>query len=405
MKFRIPRSISATFAEASRVTREPPLLLWSLFLLFFPFYIFRSGLPQPADCILIVLFPMLLARWNGRLLDMTKAFKVLVAFTLYAVAINLLWSVALMTFTIDGKRGFLLSPTYYLYNLVMLGSFLLMYQRYGLRFLWITARVTLLSVCVQVVLSFFIRSHGARDALFFNKANQLGYYALLCACLLLLGLRRLQMTTLQVTVGLTACSYLALMSASKAALGSIAMLAIVLMVSRLRTMIVAILVLAVLALTPNPFSHALQRAEDRIENDESHGMIEERGYDRVLKHREYWVFGAGEGDYVRFVDDASVIGSHELHSSAATLLFSYGFIGVFLFAAFMWLALRGGSARSLLVVGSGFAYGMVHQGIRFTLFWVMIGMAMAICHLERQERRERRDAMLTSRSGLARSSA
>ena len=389
MIFRVPRTLRATLAEAGNIAREPSLLLWSLFLLFFPFYIFRSGLPQPADCILIVLFPMLLSRWNGRAFDMAKPYKVLLAFTVYAFLINMIWSVVQMSFTIDGKRGYLLSPTYYLYNAVMLGTFLLMYQRYGLRFLWITARVTLVAVCVQVLLSFFIRSHGMRDALFFNKANQLGYYALLCACILLLGLRKLKMSTLQVTVGLVACSYLALLSASKASLGSIAMLGIVLLLSRLRTMLIACAVLAALAFTSNPFSRAITNAEQRIETDETRGIIEERGYDRLFKHKEYWLFGAGEGDYQRFVSDESVIGSHELHSSAATLLFSYGIIGVLLFSWFMLLALRGATLRILLVVGAGFAFGMVHQGIRFTLFWVMIGMTMSLCHLEREARRAR----------------
>ena len=38
-----------------------------LFVIFFPFYVFPSGLPQPADCLMVILTPMLFSRWNGRL--------------------------------------------------------------------------------------------------------------------------------------------------------------------------------------------------------------------------------------------------------------------------------------------------------------------------------------------------
>lgn len=387
MKFRIPLSLQATMTEARRVARETPLLLWSLFLVFFPVYVFRSGMPQPADCILVVLFPMLLTRWNRKLGVFAPAFKLLLGFALYSLALNMLWSVALMKFTTDAKQGFLLSPTFYLYNAVMYLTVIMLYQRYGLRFLWVTVRVTFLSVTLEVLLSFFMKSHGLRDALFFNRANQLGYYALLCACILLLGLKKLQMSTFIVTIGLLECCYLCLMSASRAGLASIAMLGAVLLLSKIRYVIAAALLLTILAVTPNPFSRAIERAEARIERTTDRPIMEERGYNRMLKHKEYWVFGAGEGAYVRFVDDGTIVGTHELHSSAATLVFCYGVIGVVLFLGFCWFALRGASFRVLLIVMPAFAYGMSHQGIRFALFWVMLGVAVTIAHYERAEKR------------------
>src|SRR5439155_832139 len=104
--------------------------------------------------------------------------------------------------------------------------------------------------------------------------------------------------------------------ASRAGLASIAMLGIVLLVSKVRYVVAASLLLVILALTPNPFSRALERAEERIEHTTDRPIMEERGYNRMLKHKEYWVFGAGEGGYARFVDDGTIVGTHELHSSA-----------------------------------------------------------------------------------------
>jgi hypothetical protein len=163
-------------------------------------------------------------------------------------------------------------------------------------------------------------------------------------------------------------------------------------------------VLAVLTFTANPFSRAIEKAQSRIANDQSHGLLEERGYDRVWNNPEYWFFGAGEGDYKRFAD-TTVIHSHELHSSAATLFFSYGVIGVALFAVFLWLALKGLSGRMWIVVLPGFAYGMVHQGLRFTLMWVMLGFVIALRHHEQQQARQPRAPRLSSLPVPARSSA
>ncbi len=396
MKLTAPTVVRSTLTEAKKVISEPPLLMWSLFLIFFPVYLVPSGLPQPADWLTIMLLPTLLTRWKGSLLGIGKPFRMLLLFTAYALLINTMWSFALVAFSIDLKHGFLLSPTFYIYNAVMLFVFLLMFERYRVRFLWITVRVILLSVCLQVLISFFMRGYALRSSLLFNNPNQLGYFALLSACMLLLGLKRLQLSTLQVTVGLTACCYLALMSASKAALGSIAMLGVALVFGRLRTMILAVVVLAVLSLTSNPFSRAIEKAQQRIENDQSFGLLEERGYDRVYNNPQYWLFGAGEGDYYRF-SETTMIHSHELHSSGATLFFSYGIIGVSLFAAFLWQALRGISFRILIVVGPGFAFGMVHQGLRFTYMWVMLGMAMVLRHLDDQDKRKRMAELAATR--------
>lgn len=378
------RSSLRSVIETSRdVMRDPPLLLWTLFLVFFPFYVFPSGLPQPADWLIIALFPMLMSRWNGRLLDMGKPFKVLLAFAGYATLLNLMWSFALATFAINLKVGFGLSPTFYIYNALVLFSSLLMYQRYGSRFLWLTVRVILIAVAIQGITSIFAREYALRSSLMFNSPNQLGCYALLCACILLLGYQTRKLSTLWVTLGLTVCCYLALISASKAALGSIAMLGIALLFARVRTIVVATTVLLVLAFTSNPFSRAIEKAQQRIDNDTSHGLLEERGYDRVIAHPEYWLFGSGEGAYERF-RETTVIRAHELHSSAATLFFCYGIIGFSIFGAFVWLALRGIGWKLTFTVLPAFAYGMAHQGLRFSMMWVMFAFVMALRH-ERQQ--------------------
>jgi hypothetical protein len=389
VKFRIPGTLRGALDELYRIRQDARLLLWSLVVVLFPFYVFSSGLPQPADFLSFGLLFVLLRSWNGRLaVGLVGTLRSLLLFIGYVFLVNLAWSFVALSFSLGAKEGFLLAPTFYVFNGLMFFTFLLMFQRYGERLLWLTVRLVLASVCLQLVLSFGMRASIGRSTVMFNNPNQLGYYALLSACILLVGKQRLKLSTLQVTVGLAACSYLALLSASKAALASVAALGIAVLIDRLRTVVVASLVFAVLIFTDNPFSAAIERAQARIDNDSSLGFIEERGYERILDYPEYCILGAGEGAYNRF-RETSAIGAHELHSSVATLFFCYGIVGTLLFGLFLWGVMTGAGIRAWIIVGTGFAYGMTHQGLRFRLLWLLLGMVSALRELRRRDRAAR----------------
>ena len=386
MKFRTPTTLLAALEQIGRIRRDVRLLMWSFVVLAFPFYVFDSGVPQPADWVGLLLLPVLLRHWNGRLpAAMVGPLRILVLFVIYVFIVNVAWSLILFTFSTNAKDGFLMAPTYYLFNAMMFFTFVLMFQRYGEFLLWLTVRLVLISVFLQAGLSFVVSGASGRSTVMFNNPNQLGYYALLSACIILLGQKRLQLSTLQVTAGLAACSYLTLLSASKAALVSVGVLGITLMLTKLRTIIGVTIVFAALIYTSNPFSAAIDKTQHRIEHDESYGLLEERGYDRITAFPEYTIVGAGEGGYRRF-KEVSMIGSHELHSSIATLFFCYGIVGVGLFAMFMWGTLSGAGVRAWVIVGAGFAYGMTHQGLRFRILWTLLGMVCALRELETRER-------------------
>lgn len=364
-----------------RVVRDPQLVLWTLFIVLFPFYVFKSGMPQPADWLLVLLAPMVLKTWDRKMpADLAKPYRMLLLFTGYVVLVNVVWSIIEFKFTFALKDGFLLSPFFYIYNALMLLTFVLMFKKYGDYLLWLTTHLVLVSVIIQLLLSFVIVGR-TRSALMFNSPNQLGYYAVLCAGILLIGHRRLALSTISTLVGVLGATYLALISSSKAAVGSIGMLGIALLMTRVRSMFAAMVVLGLLILTPNRFSDALDRAQDRIVNDETKPFLEERGYDRIFNNPEYTILGAGEGGYRRF-RDSTAIGSHEIHSSIGTLIFCYGAVGTMLFGAFVLMTLFQATLRTWIVMLPAFAYGMTHQGLRFTMFWVLIGLAICLRHLD-----------------------
>ncbi len=382
---RIPRGLQQFVAETGRVMRDPALLLWSLYILLFPVYIFKSGLPQPGDVLMLLLVPAVFMTGNNRLFPAAiLPTRALILFTCYIVLVNVAWTIALDSYAlVDTKNGFLFTLTYYIYNGVFFLLALVLYTRYRERFLWLTLQLTLTSVVLQVLISFVFSRGASRSSVLFNNPNQLGYFAVLSASILCFGKRRLGLGTVPATIGLLASAYLALLSSSKAALGATAILVIVGLLSNPRFIVVSVLAALLLLVSSDKVTEAIDRTRYRFDTDESAGFFEERGYDRIMDNKQHWFFGSGEGGYRRF-KETSAIGSHELHSSAGTIFFCYGFIGSALFAVFCWRVMQGGRLRYMLMLLPAFAYGLTHQGLRFTLLWVLLAMFIALKDYEKR---------------------
>ena len=110
-------------------------------------------------------------------------------------------------------------------------------------------------------------------------------------------------------------------------------------------------------------------ANSRIDADDT---LAGRGYDRIWNNAEYIIFGAGEGAVYRF--DTFLGG--EIHSSVGTLLFSYGILGLLLFLyALGRLGIQDRVCiKYILVI---LIYGLAHQGLRSTHFWIFLGLVSA----------------------------
>jgi hypothetical protein len=374
----VPRTASQIAAEVRKVLRDPPLTIWALYLFFLPVYIFPSGLPQPGDLLVLLLLPAALIGWNGRMdRSAARPLRALATFILWGILLNYTWMVILGKFGLFGKDTFLLVPVFYVYNAVVLLAVLVMTQRYGERFSWLTLHMVLITVVAQVLISFVVSGGGHRQTVLFNNPNQLGLFALLSANILAFGKRKLGFGTVKSSVGLLSCLYLALMSASKAALVGAALLFAVSILSNPRTIILVGLALVGLLSFPNPLTATMERSRERISEKQDIGFLNSRGYDRIWNHKEYWVIGAGEGGLSRFAD-TSVIGDHELHSSAGTLFFCYGLVGVLLFLSFLMRVVEGTTVRNALLLLPALAYSLAHQGLRFTLFWILIGVFIGL---------------------------
>jgi hypothetical protein len=338
-----------------------------------------NGLPQPGDALVVILAPLVLLRWNGRMSrPMRELVRPLMIFTGYVILVNLYWSVTLGTFSFNLKTGFAMSPVFYIYNGIMFLVALVMFQKHGERFIHHTVRMVVVSVLVQVLVSFVYSRHG-RGTVLFNNPNQLGYYAVLSALIILIGQKRVKMSSLFGAIGLMAAVYLALLSASKAAIACIMLVLALGLLERMRTIIFSGLVALVLMVTSNPVGNALDNARARMESDKKLDFAEERGYDRISEHPENWLLGAGEGDYHRYVESESGhANTHELHSSLGTIFFCYGIVGSLLFLNFAVRVIRRAPLRRMIMMTPVLAYGLSHQGMRFTLLWMLFALYVAL---------------------------
>jgi hypothetical protein len=374
---------NATAAVAPRaivndIVRDPALLLWALYILLVPMYVFKNGLPQPGDMLVLLLAPIVFSRWDGRLpVHMRKVLLSLLLFTGYAIVVNLFWSVAEMTFTLDLKTGFALSPIFYIYNVIVFLVALVMYQRYGERFIQHTVVLTIVTLVMQVVISFVHPGGAGRGKVFFNNPNQLGYFAVVCALIILLGQKRARVSSAMVTVGLLSASYLTLFSASKAGIAAMGLIMTFGLFDRLRTILLTGAVALVLLLTADPLMGLVHKANTRNDKQDDLSFAEERGYDRIGQHPEDWLFGAGEGYYRRYFTGPRQ-GAHELHSSVGTIFFCYGVVGSSLFLLFMFRVFKGAPFKRMLLLLPAIVYGLSHQGLRATLVWVLFAIYIVL---------------------------
>lgn len=352
------------------VLREPALVMWAIWLALIPFYVLRSGLPQLSNAFIFVLLPVALNGWDGRLSkNALNCIRPLLLLTAWIIVVNLAWAVLLWAWDID-----LIFSFYYVYNAIVFLVGLIMYRRFGDLMITVTVHVLFVMVLFLVAAS-VVFPDNHRSSLFFSNSNQLGYYALLSACVIALAQRRVKFSVTFAAVALAGCGYLALISASRAATAGIAIMGILLLAANPRVIIVGSLAIT-LAVVVGPVAERFEKFEQRLEAKKAQvelqgtNFFEERHYDRIWKFKQHLVFGAGEGNVERFTE----LGYGEIHSSFGTVLFSYGILGISLLISFMWNVVRRAPLRMALLLIPPLAYTAAHNGLRFTMLWLLFVM-------------------------------
>ncbi|MCC3145667.1 hypothetical protein LJ207_10065 [Halanaerobium sp. Z-7514] len=120
----------------------------------------------------------------------------------------------------------------------------------------------------------------------------------------------------------------------------------------------------------NVFDRVYRRISTVGQSDDDN--LAGRGYDRFIVHPEYVFLGAGE----RPGRDFDVTLGSEFHSGWGVILFSYGLPGFFMVALFFIFIFQEVGLKSFSYLIPTAFYGLTHQHLRFTLFWLLIAFIL-----------------------------
>lgn len=364
-----------TAGEAGGSRGMAPAALLLAYLTAKPFYIFPSGGPQVADGFIALLFLWSLFAATRLSRDTAGVFTACIYFSVYAFFVNGIWALILDEFSM------LKTPAFYFFNTITILVILTFHALDREKALRILIFGTVFSLVLQVALSLAIVGAGApgRDILFFNNPNQLGYWGLLSVSIFCVLSRTVSVRVIWHLVVFTLGFYLIALSLGKAATVALGLLFVLHFSKKWWHFVLAAICGAILLLFLQD-QPILQELVARLSNigEQRDDSLAGRGYARILNHPEYLLFGAGEFGLSRFTGE-----THELHSTLGTLLFSYGVIGSFLFSVILLRLLNRAGISNFLYLAPAFAYGLTHQGLRFSLLWVLFA-ALAIAGRQRQ---------------------
>ncbi len=361
-------------------------VLYTMYFVFAPFYFWTSGLPQIADLILVLLIVLYAIKKNMkfRFMNRTRFFLLSgLAFVVYVTYTNLTWMMIL------SSRDVGVNSFFYLYNFLITVLMVGLYTDYGEKIVEVTNRGVLISVSLQTIMFLLAGGFtGTRMKGVFSNPNQLGYYALMVASIQIYLSGSTNISTRSLVLGLVLSSILVIASLSTAAIVSYSGLVVLFVLTKVRCKkrkypilalgVIALLLVAFVCIRTLPINDSkidsimiqslVSRA--RVAKQKASRIMHERGYDRIIEYPEYLIFGAGEGEYLlRFGQRL------ELHSTLGNILVSYGIIGIFLFSLFVYLALKNdGFKRWYVVFAIILVYGLVHNGIRNSMLWMLLGL-------------------------------
>lgn len=365
---------------ASRIVKAT-YLLWSTYLLLKPFYVFDSGLPQPADFLLAALAIGVFMRGQVVLARRHVSFTLWAClFFVYVSLVNGAWAVIL-----SSPVSLVQTLSFYTFNFVATIVFFTYYQASGRRLLLYTGNAVAASLLMQALLMIpgIAGYSGGRIVAYFNNPNQLGYFALLGMALLVVLACKVRISQPLLLGSFMAGLLLLSISLSKAAMVSAILLVPALwpLLTQNSRRVLAFTLLLSILLTQlqfiSPGGHPLVTAVTQrlssigVDGDDT---LAGRGYDRIVNHPEYLFLGAGEVAIGSRDFDSSI--ALELHSTLGNILFSYGVIGLWLFLALIAEALRGKRWVEWLPIMSVMAYGLTHNGVRHTWLWILLAVTL-----------------------------
>jgi len=255
-------------------------------------------------------------------------------------------------------------------------------NEYRFNLLYKLFKFQFISLFVQLFIGVINGFSQGRFSGTFNNPNQLGYYVLLMVGFLFYYADKTNIKSRNIIIGLLFSFALILTSLSNAAIIAWFFMFFFFILSnteskkiKKRIIIFSITLIILFFIiyfntdyiqNSNLYQGIINRlgsTQNQIEN-----ISEVRGYYRITNYPQYWLFGAGEGLYSRFGSNL------EFHSILGNIQVSYGIIGTLLFITILYYILKKNNFRYWYIVASILLYGLAHNGIRNTLFWILLSV-------------------------------
>lgn len=392
------------YIEEKMTTNEFWGDLLLVYLILKPFYIFDSGSLQPADFFLMLCFGLLLVtRKRGFIKypipsDIWHVLRWVYLFVFYQIFVNLIWYLILENTRAGYKNyGLYMSCFFIVFNLFSVLSCIMIYERIGPLLFQKLIKGFLISAVIVAFFSIIQNtSESIRAVAGFNNPNQLGYYAILSLTSCFLFGEYIRSPYKQVLFGLSV--YLNVISLSKAAILSSAILILYVIffqryfnvhISKKMNIFLVVFILFVLyslyfgelSFLNNDTLSALKERILNIRKEGDSNLGVGRGYNRIFEMGRHLLWGMGEGASYRF----KTLTGTEAHSSYITVFVSYGLIGFLLWIKMLFGIVYSGIRRNIFSVGLFIgiaAYWITHNGLRNTVFWIIITTYMIINHVE-----------------------
>ena len=359
------------------------LFIIALYLILFPFYVFSSGNPQPADVILAFGSVIFMLAKSSKSVLKKPVVKYLFSFVLLVSVISLTYVIYYFSIGVENKM--FMPILFYAFNLMFFVVVLTLFKSsfFVEKKIYLIYNVIFVSLLIQFFLGVLgIKGYSSlivsRPAIFFNNPNQLAYYSLLMISIQTVLYLKFNFRKLIFILSLLFSIYLVIYSGSRAALSVFLLLIPIFLYNKINIKTISVFLLFMLIIPTILKSNFIQekivniviRSERNTINNTSE--IENRGYDRLLLYPEYLFYGAGENKNDRFekTGDSYL----EIHSGLANTLFSYGFLGLFLFSMFVFKAINKDLVKNSLLILPSLLYNITHQGFRSPLLFGLIAI-------------------------------
>lgn len=350
----------------------------------FALYIFPSGLPQPSHILMLISFLSVISFITRKAFG--QQIVILLSVISFYIAIRQL-IYAMRTDHID--HVVLLPPIYFLFNTFLFAttSVLSIYMKNIEKYIKTGILLSLALALIGVFyFGFSLQAGDSGNFAYraigtFNNPNQLGYYSVCLAGIISLLYVNKNISLITYLMYYVAILFLAVLSLSKAAMVSVVFYLIIFIKDKKSLFFFVSIVLLVFILFNSidlenfKFMH---RLEDIGSADDDN--LEHRGYGILFNPDWRILIGWGEG-FTYEGHEGGGIGGHfgEVHSTLGGMLISYGLIGLSLFIYFL-LKVFSKSRKSFGIVTSIILfmplmlYGITHNGIRFSIFWIYLGI-------------------------------